>query len=107
VGGGTGMICHGFKGGIGTSSRVTAAAAGGHTVGVLVQANHGRREQLRVNGTPVGERLDAIPQPELTAAGPGDGSIIVLVGAIYLVLVFMIQLLPVVPAVPITTTFAG
>jgi D-aminopeptidase len=79
VGGGTGMICHGFKGGIGTSSRVTAAAAGGHTVGVLVQANHGRREQLRVNGTPVGERLDAIPQPELTAAGPGDGSIIVLV----------------------------
>ncbi len=43
VGGGTGMICHGFKGGIGTASRVTDTAAGPYTVGVLVQANHGRR----------------------------------------------------------------
>lgn len=55
VGGGTGMICHGFKGGIGTASRVTDTAAGRYTVGVLVQANHGRRERLRVNGVPVGE----------------------------------------------------
>ena len=51
VGGGTGMICHDFKGGIGTASRVTATAAGRYTVGVLVQANHGRRERLRVNGS--------------------------------------------------------
>jgi D-aminopeptidase len=45
VGGGTGMICHGFKGGIGTASRVVEDAVGGWTVGVLVQANHGRRER--------------------------------------------------------------
>src|SRR4029079_751791 len=50
VGGGTGMICHDFKGGIGTASR----RAGDHTVGVLVQANHGRRERFSVNGVPVG-----------------------------------------------------
>jgi D-aminopeptidase len=49
VGGGTGMVCHGYKGGIGTASRV----ADGHVVGVLVQANHGRRDRLRVNGTPI------------------------------------------------------
>ena len=54
VGGGTGMICHGFKGGIGTASRVVADEHGGYTVGVLVQANHGRRERLRVDGVPVG-----------------------------------------------------
>lgn len=67
VGGGTGMICHGFKGGIGTASRITDTAAGRYTVGVLVQANHGRRERLRINGVPVGERIDAeaIPLPEL------------------------------------------
>jgi D-aminopeptidase len=53
VGGGTGMICHGFKGGIGTASRVVD----GMTVGVLVQANHGRRARFRVNGVPVGERI--------------------------------------------------
>ena len=50
VGGGTGMICHGFKGGIGTSSRV----AGAHVVGVLVQANHGIRARLAIDGVPVG-----------------------------------------------------
>jgi D-aminopeptidase len=75
VGGGTGMICHGFKGGIGTASRVTGE---GHTVGVLVQANHGRRERLTVNGMPVGTEIggDRIPVP----GGPeGAGSIIVLV----------------------------
>jgi D-aminopeptidase len=77
VGGGTGMVCHGFKGGIGTSSR---AAPDGYTVGVLVQANHGRRVRLRVNGAPVGERIgaDAVPLPE-SGAGEGAGSIIVLV----------------------------
>jgi D-aminopeptidase len=79
VGGGTGMICHGFKGGIGTASRVVAQDDGGFTVGVLVQANHGRRPRLRVNGVPVGERIgpDVIPLP--TEGGTGDGSIIVVV----------------------------
>lgn len=57
VGGGTGMICFEFKGGIGTSSRVLAKAQGGYAVGVLVQANFGRRAQLRVAGIPVGREL--------------------------------------------------
>ncbi len=55
VGGGTGMICHEFKGGIGTASRRLPAALGGWTVGVLVQANYGRRGLLRIDGVPVGE----------------------------------------------------
>jgi D-aminopeptidase len=77
------MICHGFKGGIGTASRVVAADVGGYTVGVLVQANYGRRERLRVDGLPVGELVgDAeIPLPrELSddpPRSPGSGSIIV------------------------------
>ncbi len=77
VGGGTGMVCHGFKGGIGTASRVVED---GWTVGVLVQANHGRRPRLRVNGIPVGERIGAevVPLPE-SGAGEGAGSIIVLI----------------------------
>src|SRR5207244_12866084 len=53
VGGGTGMICHEFKAGIGTASRVV----GDYTVGVLVQANYGRRNRFRVNGVPVGELI--------------------------------------------------
>src|SRR5256714_10250884 len=52
VGGGTGMICHGFKGGIGSASRKLPAGAGGYTVGVLVQCNYGLREHLRVAGVP-------------------------------------------------------
>src|SRR5207253_6150407 len=72
VGGGTGMICHGFKGGIGTSSRATSE---GHVLGVLVQANHGRRRRLAVNGVPVGERVD-VPSP---GSDTPAGSIIVLV----------------------------
>lgn len=85
VGGGTGMICHELKGGIGTSSRVVPGAAGGWTVGVLVQANHGRRERLRVDGVAVGRVLtrDVVPAPQasstLPAVPPGTGSIIVLV----------------------------
>ncbi|MGB7358570.1 MAG: P1 family peptidase, partial [Mycobacterium sp.] len=82
VGGGTGMICHGFKGGIGTSSRVTETAAGPYTVGVLVQANHGRRERLRINGVPVGELIgaDVVPLPDMPRQyEPGSGSIIVIV----------------------------
>jgi D-aminopeptidase len=57
VGGGTGMVCHGFKGGIGTASRVLAKNEGGYTVGVLVQCNYGRRSELRVGGVPVGEEI--------------------------------------------------
>lgn len=57
VGGGTGMMCYGFKGGIGTASRVVDKSIGGYTVGVLVQANHGGRSQLIVAGVPVGKEL--------------------------------------------------
>ena len=75
VGGGTGMVCHGFKGGIGTSSRLTEDK---HTVGVLVQANHGRRNRLTIDGVPVGRELglDVVPLP---APDSPAGSIIVLV----------------------------
>ncbi len=75
VGGGTGMICHGFKGGIGTSSRVTEHGV----VGVLVQANHGRRARLAIDGVPVGRELgpDRIPLP--AQPDDGGGSIIVVV----------------------------
>jgi D-aminopeptidase len=57
VGGGTGMICHGFKGGIGTASRRLPDAQGGYTVGVLVQCNYGARRDLRIAGVPVGEEI--------------------------------------------------
>ncbi len=57
VGGGTGMICHGFKGGIGTASRTVEIEAGGYTVGVLVQCNYGRQPDLRITGVPVGQEL--------------------------------------------------
>jgi D-aminopeptidase len=89
VGGGTGMVCHEFKGGIGTASRVVEAASGGFTVGVLVQANYGRRELLRIDGVPVGEAIpvEAVPSPyaavddeeSVDAPLPGSGSIIVIV----------------------------
>jgi L-aminopeptidase/D-esterase-like protein len=72
VGGGTGMICHGFKGGIGTASRRVPDAAGGYTVGVLVQCNYGARRELRVAGVPVGEEIpDLLPcaaSPDTTVA---------------------------------------
>jgi L-aminopeptidase/D-esterase-like protein len=62
VGGGTGMVCHGFKGGIGTASRRLTDAQGGYTVGVLVQCNFGGRRELRVAGAPVGEEFpDLLP----------------------------------------------
>jgi len=70
VGGGTGMVCHGFKGGIGTASRRVYDYA----VGVLVQANYGRRERLRVDGVPVGRMVgERIPEP---STGADAGSII-------------------------------
>ena len=59
------MICHEFKGGIGTASRVLDPAQGGWTVGVLVQANYGRRDWLRVDGVPIGA---AIPTSEVPSA---------------------------------------
>ena len=99
VGGGTGMVCHGFKGGIGTASRRLAAAQGGWTVGVLVQCNYGARRELRIAGVPVGEeipdllpcvasadttRLPRVPRcgdADATGAGAdaADGSIIIVV----------------------------
>jgi D-aminopeptidase len=57
VGGGVGMVCYDFKGGIGTTSRVLPAIHGGYTIGVLVQTNHGDREQLMINGVPVGKEI--------------------------------------------------
>jgi len=74
VGGGTGMICNEFKGGIGTSSRVLDAKAGSYTVGVLVQCNYGSREQLRIAGVNVGREI-----PEHTVWKNDVGSIIVVV----------------------------
>lgn len=84
VGGGTGMNCYGFKGGIGTASRRLPAQAGGYTVGVLVQANFGRREQLLIAGAPVGRELgcDKVPCRTTPSAPPADGregSIIIVV----------------------------
>jgi D-aminopeptidase len=80
VGSGTGMLCHGFKGGIGTASRVVPETSGGHTVGVLVQANHGARRRLAVNGAPVGAAIgpDVVPRPGVPSADAA-GSIIVIV----------------------------
>jgi len=75
VGGGTGMICHEFKGGIGTSSRVLDAKSGGYTVGVLVQCNYGRRDQLRIAGVPVGKEIPEKPaygDDETTSSGIYD-----------------------------------
>jgi L-aminopeptidase/D-esterase-like protein len=80
VGGGTGMICNEFKGGIGTSSRKLEPKDGGYTVGVLVQCNYGRRVNLRVVGVPVG--LEIPENPAYAAAsfdGSERGSIIVVV----------------------------
>ena len=74
VGGGTGMICDEFKGGIGTSSRKLDGKSGGYTVGVLVQCNYGWRSQLRIAGVPVGREIG-----ENTTRNDDIGSIIVVV----------------------------
>lgn len=76
VGGGTGMIAHGFKGGTGTASRKLEEQDGGYTVGVLVQANYGSRELLRIAGVPVGKEITDL-RPKRGAAPEGTGSIIV------------------------------
>jgi D-aminopeptidase len=81
VGGGTGMVCYGFKGGIGTSSRKLDAREGGYTVGVLVQCNCGSRRQLRIGGLPVGAELTR-DQPRAAIQGlyrEDVGSIIIVV----------------------------
>jgi D-aminopeptidase len=93
VGGGTGMVCHEFKGGIGTASRVVDASSGGFTVGVLVQANYGRRDWLRIDGVPIGEAIPVsdVPSPyplgddddgpagTVAPVPPGSGSIIAVI----------------------------
>jgi len=80
VGGGTGMICNGFKGGIGTASRVVQVKDGSYVVGVLVQCNYGTRQNLRIAGIPVGRE---IPSEDPYAFVPSDraelGSIIVVI----------------------------
>lgn len=80
VGGGTGMICHQFKGGIGTASRRVETAGATYTVGVLVQANYGSRDLLRLDGRAVGREIgaDVVPLPTDPAAADA-GSIIVIV----------------------------
>ena len=74
------MVSYGFKGGIGTSSRRLPETEGGYTIGVLVNANHGRRPELVVGGVPVGRLYEAVP-PVAQALSPdqGEGSIIVLI----------------------------
>ncbi|CUQ65833.1 DmpA family aminopeptidase [Candidatus Nitrospira inopinata] len=80
VGAGTGMIAYGFKGGIGTSSRKLPPQEGGYTVGVLVNANHGRRHELVMNGVPVGRLYEsASPRAEGLQSGPHEGSIIIVI----------------------------
>ena len=80
VGGGTGMVCNGFKGGIGTSSRKLADKDGGYTVGVLVQCNFGRRLNLRIAGIPVGREIESEdPYAWLPSDAAELGSIIVVV----------------------------
>ena len=80
VGAGTGMVSYGFKGGIGTSSRRLPDNEGGYTIGVLVNANHGRRPELVVEGVPVGRLYETAP-PVAQAFSPGqsEGSIIVII----------------------------
>ena len=79
VGGGTGMIAYGFKGGIGTASRVVADSDRSYIVGVLLQANHGARRDLRIAGVPVGEEISDL-KPEMRdrfthrTGGGGDGA---------------------------------
>ena len=80
VGGGTGMVCYGFKGGIGTASRTLERDHGGYTVGVLVQANHGQRRQLLIAGVPVGQEIPPDAARALLETTRGElGSIIIVI----------------------------
>jgi D-aminopeptidase len=78
VGGGTGMICYDFKGGIGTASRLAETKSGSFVVGTLVQANHGNRSQLTVAGVPVGRLIDYARVPNAWTQPPEFSSIIVI-----------------------------
>ncbi|HEY0685834.1 MAG TPA: P1 family peptidase [Steroidobacter sp.] len=93
VGGGTGMVCFGFKGGIGTSSRIVTTTVGQYTVGVLVQCNFGLQADLRIAGAQVGQELkgryaacrsqpsgiEKLPECKPGAEKPGDGSMIAVI----------------------------
>ena len=82
VGAGTGMVSYGFKGGIGTASRKLPDHEGGYTVGVLVNANHGRKPELIIGGVPVGRLYDVSPAATTTVQpepGQREGSIIIIV----------------------------
>lgn len=80
VGGGTGMICHGFKGGTGTASREVSIRFGKFTLGVLVQANHGTRSELNVRGIPLGREIQGCEKViERLSPEEGAGSIIVII----------------------------
>jgi D-aminopeptidase len=80
VGGGTGMVCHEFKGGIGTASRIVDVFEASYTLGVLVQANYGLRDELRVAGVPVGRHLgDPRLYSETDPNARDDGSIIIVI----------------------------
>ena len=78
VGGGTGMICHDFKGGIGTSSRLVNCDSGRFTLGALVQSNYGSRGQLRVNGVPIGQEIELDEVPSPWTSPPKGGSILII-----------------------------
>jgi len=97
VGGGTGMICHRFKGGIGTASRRLDAKDGGYTVGVLVQCNYGARPQLRIAGVPVGREIpDLLPcrEPCGSPRSARDARLAADVGSIIIVVATDAPLLP-------------
>jgi len=85
AGGGTGMVCYGFKGGTGTSSRALSQEQGGYTVGVLVQCNCGRRPQLMIAGVPIGKEIPVEPSHAGVLPLPGSeqrgdvGSIIIVI----------------------------
>jgi D-aminopeptidase len=81
TGGGTGMICHDFKGGTGTSSRVVEVAGSTYTVGALVQANHGDRADLRIDGVPVGRLIDEKQVPAPWGQPQSGGSIIAILAS--------------------------
>ncbi|HEY6084391.1 MAG TPA: P1 family peptidase, partial [Nitrospira sp.] len=87
VGAGTGMVSYGFKGGIGSASRKVPGEEGGYTVGVLVNANHGRRPELIMGGIPVGRLYDSgaatyeqlEPVASISPGAGGEGSIIIII----------------------------
>src|SRR6266550_2227275 len=97
VGGGTGMVCNQFKGGIGTASRRLDPQDGGYTVGVLVQCNYGRRRYLRIAGVPVGQEVSDLMPCRAPCGGPRSGTVAAIpadVGSIIIVVATDAPLLP-------------